>query len=96
LAFGLIKAYIVTGCEKNAQLCGMYSHLPLSVFHKSKSLIILILFVYVGHIYSWDDTGIMKELVYMLCTGIVCFLVLIIGDMGLINELIFMVRKRIM
>ncbi|XP_034485230.1 ATP-binding cassette sub-family A member 3-like isoform X3 [Drosophila innubila] len=48
----------------------------------------------VDSIFRWDDPGIMKELVYMMCTGIVCFLVLVIGDMGLINELILIVRKR--
>ncbi|XP_034472561.1 ATP-binding cassette sub-family A member 3 isoform X2 [Drosophila innubila] len=43
--------------------------------------------------FGWTNPGVMLEIVYMLCTGVICFLVLIIGEFGLINELIYKVRK---
>ncbi|XP_034485231.1 ATP-binding cassette sub-family A member 3-like isoform X4 [Drosophila innubila] len=88
LALGLNKAYTFVLTRSTCKKVGSLSPKPLCKMEPKCCN--------VNSIFRWEDPGIMLELVYMLSTGIVCFLVLIIGDMGLINELIFMVRKRSM
>ncbi|KAL7744177.1 hypothetical protein ACLKA6_009151 [Drosophila palustris] len=48
----------------------------------------------VAPFFGFKYPGVLFELTYMVITGVVCFIVLIIGEMGLINELIYLLRKR--
>ncbi|KAH8273382.1 hypothetical protein KR018_002047 [Drosophila ironensis] len=43
--------------------------------------------------FGWEKPGVLKETVYMIVTGLVCFLIIIILEFRLINELIFKLRQ---
>uniref|UniRef100_A0A1A9X391 ABC transporter domain-containing protein n=1 Tax=Glossina brevipalpis TaxID=37001 RepID=A0A1A9X391_9MUSC len=46
--------------------------------------------------YDWNEPGILPEVIYMLITGVVFLLIVIAGDYGLINELVYRIKSRIL
>ncbi|XP_030379886.1 ATP-binding cassette sub-family A member 3 isoform X2 [Scaptodrosophila lebanonensis] len=44
--------------------------------------------------FAWEEPGVLPETLYMAVTAVVFFLILVLREFGLVNELIYMVRKR--
>ncbi|XP_037937486.1 ATP-binding cassette sub-family A member 3-like [Teleopsis dalmanni] len=44
--------------------------------------------------FSWNDPGILPEIIYMLVVGVIFFLIVVIQDFGYINEIIYKLRNK--